>query len=44
MNYLWATGAIAGCATSEYCPTGSITREQMAKFLVNAFALQLYGP
>ena len=44
VDYLRAKGVIDGCSPSAYCPAGSITREQMAKFLVNAFALQLYGP
>jgi hypothetical protein len=34
---------IAGCGTSQYCPFGDVTRDQMAKFLVNAFRLQLDG-
>jgi hypothetical protein len=43
-NYLWARGIIAGCSPTEFCPTGEVTRDQMAKFLVNAFKLTLYGP
>jgi S-layer homology domain len=43
-NYLWAKGVIAGCSPTEYCPTGEVTRDAMAKFLVNAFKLKLYGP
>jgi len=43
-NYLWAKGIISGCSPTEYCPTGEVTRDQMAKFLVNAFGLTLYGP
>jgi hypothetical protein len=43
-NYLWAIGIIAGCSATEYCPTSQVTRDQMAKFLVNAFNLKLYGP
>ena len=43
-NYLWAKGIISGCSPTEYCPTGEVTRDQMAKFLVNAFTLTLYGP
>jgi len=41
-NYLWAKGVIAGCSPTEYCPAGEVTRDQMAKFLVNAFKLTLY--
>jgi hypothetical protein len=37
VHYLWARGIIAGCGTVTYCPTGEVTRDQMAKFLVNAF-------
>jgi hypothetical protein len=44
VNYLWARGIISGCSPTEYCPTGEVTRDQMAKFLVNAFKLTLYGP
>jgi hypothetical protein len=43
-NYLWARGIISGCSATEYCPTGEVTRDQMAKFLVNAFKLTFYGP
>jgi S-layer homology domain len=43
-NYLWARGIIAGCSATEYCPEGEVTRDQMAKFIVNAFRLTLYGP
>jgi hypothetical protein len=44
VHFLWARGDIAGCAATEYCPTANVTRDQMAKFLANAFHLQLYGP
>jgi hypothetical protein len=44
VHFLWAKGIIAGCTSTTYCPTGTVSRDQMAKFLVNAFALQLYGP
>ena len=37
VHYLWAKGIIGGCGTGTYCPTGEVTRGQMAKFLVNAF-------
>jgi hypothetical protein len=33
--------ATGGCTSSTYCPKGYVTRQQMAKFLVNAFALTL---
>ena len=44
VHFLWARGIIAGCTSTTYCPTGTVSRDQMAKFLVNAFALSLYGP
>jgi len=44
VHYLWAKGIIAGCSGTTYCPSGTVSRDQMAKFLVNAFALVLYGP
>jgi hypothetical protein len=44
VHYLWAKGIIAGCSGTTYCPSGTVSRDQMAKFLVNAFALSLYGP
>jgi cysteine-rich repeat protein len=44
VHYLWAKGIIGGCSTTEYCPTDPVTRDAMAKFLTNAFALRLYGP
>ena len=42
-HFLWAKGIIAGCSFSEYCPTGDVGRDEMAKFLANAFQLTLYG-
>ena len=45
VHYLWARGFIGGCSTAAYyCPTTSVTRDAMAKFLVNSFGLTLYGP
>jgi CSLREA domain-containing protein len=44
VHFLWAKGIIAGCSSTTYCPTGTVSRDQMAKFLVNAFHLSLYGP
>jgi hypothetical protein len=43
-HYLWARGIIVGCGPDTFCPRGDITRGEMAKFLVNAFDLKLYGP
>ena len=44
VHYLWATGVITGCGPEEFCGRGDLTRGEMAKFLVNAFGLTLYGP
>ncbi len=44
VHYLWARGIIAGCSSTTYCPTATVSRDQMAKFLVNGFQLVLYGP
>ena len=43
-HYLWAKGIVAGCAANLYCPLGEVGRDEMAKFLANAFDLKLYGP
>ncbi|HEY7112599.1 MAG TPA: S-layer homology domain-containing protein [Thermoanaerobaculia bacterium] len=44
VHYLWAKAIITGCGGTNFCPAGLVTRDAMAKFLDNAFALQLYGP
>jgi hypothetical protein len=44
VHYLRATGVIAGCAGNAYCPAQAVKRDEMAKFLSNAFGLLLYGP
>ena len=44
VHYLRATGVISGCGPGYYCPTQSVKRDEMAKFLSNAFKLLLYGP
>ena len=44
VHFLWAKGVVAGCAATLYCPADPVTRDQMAKFLGNAFALKIYGP
>ena len=43
-HYLWARGFVSGCASSLFCTADAVARAPMAKFLVNAFALKLYGP
>jgi hypothetical protein len=42
-HYLWARGIVEGCSATTFCTAGDVTRNAMAKFLVNAFALKLYG-
>lgn len=37
--WAWDQGITAGCAPSRYCPLASVTREQMASFLVRAMDL-----
>ena len=44
VHFLYAKNVIAGCAGNMYCPNNGVTRGEMAKFLSNAFNLQLYGP
>jgi hypothetical protein len=39
INRLAAAGITTGCAAGLYCPTGLVTREQMASFLVRALSL-----
>jgi hypothetical protein len=36
---LEATGVTGGCGPGQYCPNNAVSREQMAVFLVRAFAL-----
>jgi hypothetical protein len=43
-HYLWARGIITGCSATQYCPTLDVGRDEMSKFLTNAFGLLLYGP
>jgi hypothetical protein len=44
VHYLWAKNIVSGCSATQYCPTQGVTRDQMARFLGNAFNLVLYGP
>jgi hypothetical protein len=39
INALAASGITGGCGTRRYCPRATVTREQMASFLVRAFHL-----
>jgi hypothetical protein len=36
-------GVVVGCGGGNYCPADAVTREQMAVFLTQTFALTLYG-
>jgi hypothetical protein len=38
INRLAAAGLTGGCGDGKYCPTASVTREQMAAFLRRAFS------
>jgi len=37
-------GVVTGCGSGNYCPTQSVTREQMGVFISVTFGLNLYGP
>ena len=37
-------GVVTGCGGGRYCPTLSVTRDQMAVFISGTFGLRLYGP
>jgi len=45
-HYIWANAVVDGCIASppQYCPANMVRRDQMAKFLTNAFQLKLYKP
>jgi hypothetical protein len=44
VHYLWAKGMVDGCTATKYCPASPVARDAMAKFIGNAFGLQLYSP
>jgi hypothetical protein len=44
VHFLWAQNIVSGCSATQYCPTLPVTRDQMARFLGNAFNLVLYAP
>ena len=44
VHFLWAKGVVTGCTGTTYCPDSDVARDEMAKFLGNAFSLVLYGP
>jgi hypothetical protein len=37
-------GVVTGCGGGNYCPAGTVTRDQMAFFITATFGLTLYGP
>jgi hypothetical protein len=41
---LFRRNVVVGCAAGSYCPTSSVTREQMGVFIGKGFDLALYGP
>ena len=43
INRLAASGITGGCGPGRFCPTGTVTREQMASFLVRALGLPPTG-
>jgi len=43
-HYLWARQVILGCSLNQYCPSLDVARDEISKFLTNAFNLLLYGP
>jgi hypothetical protein len=44
IEQLFHEGTTGGCGGGNYCPGASVSRGQMAVFLVKTFGLQLYGP
>ncbi|OGF59426.1 MAG: hypothetical protein A2Y62_15225 [Candidatus Fischerbacteria bacterium RBG_13_37_8] len=38
---LYNAGIVSGCGPSLYCPSLNVARDQMAKFIVNAFGFAL---
>jgi hypothetical protein len=44
VHFIWANGVADGNQAGQYRSDDLVTREQMAKFLSNAFSLQLYKP
>jgi hypothetical protein len=44
VHFLWAKGIVSGCTADQYCVAGEVTRGEMARFLSNAFAPNLYEP
>ncbi len=44
IHYLWAKGVVTGCSATQFCPSQTVQRDAMAKFIANGFGLELYGP
>ena len=43
IEWLFLNGITTGCSALAYCPSGNVTREQMAGFMVRAFDLPASG-
>jgi hypothetical protein len=44
VHYIYAQGLTAGCGAGSFCPSATLTRDQMAVFLSKGFHLTQYGP
>jgi len=44
VHYIYAQGLTAGCAPGSFCPSETLTRDQMAVFLAQGFHFTQYGP
>jgi len=44
VHYIYAQGLTAGCAPGSFCPSETLTRDQMAVFLSQGFHFTQYGP
>ena len=44
VHYIYAQGLTAGCGAGSFCPSATLTRDQMAVFLSKGFHLTKYGP
>ena len=44
VHYIFGRGLTAGCGPGSFCPSTTLTRDQMAVFLAKGFHLTNYGP
>ncbi len=44
VHYIYAQGLTAGCGAGSFCPSATLTRDQMAVFLSKGFHFTQYGP